>query len=220
MAHNPSMGSSAARAHHDVCALAQADLALDELAAELSAVLSGVIPHEGYCLIGFDPISGLRTFHTGRNALVGDPTRMVHNETVEHDLHRFTDLARRGSPIGTLGGGGPGEARSPRLHEVLAGQGFSRELRLALRSGTTLSAYARAGRYRRHCPPAWQSSARTTLPRPSAPRRQSGSAIFRWTPMSRCHTAYCRRRRPPATNMAYSPTISPGSAPGQGVGSA
>ena len=138
MAHNPSMGSSAARAHHDVCALAQADLALDELAAELSAVLSGVIPHEGYCLIGFDPISGLRTFHTGRNALAGDPTRMVHNETVEHDLHRFTDLARRGSPIGTLGGGGPGEARSPRLHEVLAGQGFSRELRLALRSGTTL----------------------------------------------------------------------------------
>jgi len=132
------MASSAARTHHHVCALVQADLALDELGAELSAALIGVVPHEGYCLIGFDPISGLRTFQTARNTLVGDPRRLVHNETVEHDLHRFTDLARRGTPVGTLGGGGPGEARSPRLHEIIAEQGFSRELRLALRSGTTL----------------------------------------------------------------------------------
>src|SRR5262249_33136274 len=132
------MASSAARTHHHVCALVQADLALDELGAELSAALIGVVPHEGYCLIGFDPISGLRTFQTARNTLVGDPRRLVHNETVEHDLHRFTDLARRGTPVGTLGGGGPGEARSPRLHEIIAEQGFRRELRLALRSGTPL----------------------------------------------------------------------------------
>jgi DNA-binding CsgD family transcriptional regulator len=57
---------------------------------------------------------------------------------VEHDLHRFTDLARRADPVGTLGGGIPGEARSPRLHEILRPQGFSRELRLALRGGGTL----------------------------------------------------------------------------------
>jgi hypothetical protein len=57
---------------------------------------------------------------------------------VEHDLHRFADLARRVTPVGTLGGGGAGEARSPRLHEILAEQGFSRELRLALRTGSTL----------------------------------------------------------------------------------
>ena len=55
---------------------------------------------------------------------------------MEHDLHRFTDLARRADPVGTLGGGIPGEARSPRLREILRPQGFSRELRLALRGGT------------------------------------------------------------------------------------
>ena len=119
-------------------ALARADLPLHELGAELSAALSGPVPHEGYCLIGFDPVSGLRTFNTYRNTLVGDPTRLVRNETLEHDLHRFADLARRPSPVGTLGGGGPGEERSVRLHELLAEQGFSRELRLALCGRGTL----------------------------------------------------------------------------------
>jgi hypothetical protein len=83
-------------------------------------------------------MSGLRTCHTDRDSLAGSPAQLVGNETVQHDLHRFTDLARRPSPVGTLGGGGPGEARSPRLHEILAGQGFGRELRLALRSRGTL----------------------------------------------------------------------------------
>jgi DNA-binding CsgD family transcriptional regulator len=128
------MAPSATQACRHVTALVQAELPLDELGAELSAALSRLVPHEGYCLIGFDPVSGLRTFSTYRNSLVGSPARLVHNETVEHDLHRFTDLARRPSPIGTLGSGAPGEERSPRLHEILAEQGFSRELRLALRS--------------------------------------------------------------------------------------
>jgi hypothetical protein len=65
------MASSADRAYRHVSALARADLALDELGAELSAALSGVVPHEGYTLIGFDPMSGLRAFQTDRNTLVG-----------------------------------------------------------------------------------------------------------------------------------------------------
>jgi DNA-binding CsgD family transcriptional regulator len=128
------MASSAAQAHRHVTALARAGLPLDELGAELSAALSGLIPHEGYCLIGFDPVSGLRTFHTARDTLEDVEARLVRNEVVEHDLHRFIDLARRPNPVGTLGGGAPGEERSARLHELLAEQGFSRELRLALRS--------------------------------------------------------------------------------------
>jgi len=131
------MAPSATQAHGHVVALASADLPLDELGAELSAALRGLIPHEGYCLIGFDPISGLRAFQTARDALNVNVARLVLNETVEHDLHRFTDLASRPSPVGTLGGA-PGEAQSPRLHELLHPQGFSGELRLALRGGGTL----------------------------------------------------------------------------------
>jgi DNA-binding CsgD family transcriptional regulator len=137
-AHHVLMAPSTTQAYRHLTALAQAELPLDELGAELSAALSGLVPHEGYCLIGFDPVSGLRAFSTDRNTLTGDPARLVHNETVEHDLHRFTELALRPSPVGTLGGGAPGEDRSPRLHEILADQGFGRELRLALRSRSTL----------------------------------------------------------------------------------
>jgi DNA-binding CsgD family transcriptional regulator len=134
------MAPSTSQAYRHVTALAQADLPLDELGAELSDALTGLIPHEGFSLIGLDPVSGLRTFAIERNMLKGEDleARLVHNETAEHDLHRFTDLARRPSPVGTLGGGAPGEERSPRLHEMLAEQGFSRELRLALRGRSTL----------------------------------------------------------------------------------
>ena len=130
------MASSTGQVHRQVTALAAADLPVPELGAELSAALGGLVPHEGYCLIGFDPVSGLRAFQTGRDALGAHGARLVRNETVEHDLHRFTDLARRADPVGTLGI--PGEARSPRLHEILRPQGFSSELRLALRGGGTL----------------------------------------------------------------------------------
>jgi DNA-binding CsgD family transcriptional regulator len=133
------MAPTAPQAYRHVTALAQADLPLHELGAELSAALYGLVPHEGFSLIGFDPVSGLRTFATERNMLKGDlEARLVHNETVEHDLHRFADLASRPNPVGTLGGGSPGEERSPRLHELLAEQGFSHELRLALRGRGTL----------------------------------------------------------------------------------
>jgi DNA-binding CsgD family transcriptional regulator len=132
------MASPAWQAHRQVTALATADLPLGELGTELSAALRGLVPHEGYCLIGFDPVSGLRTFQTARNALNDHGPRLVRNETVEHDLHRFTDLTRRADPVGTLGGGTPGEAQSPRLHEILRPHGFSSELRLALRADGTL----------------------------------------------------------------------------------
>lgn len=132
------MALTARQAHRQVTALATADLPLDELGAEVSAALRGLVPHDGYCLIGFDPVSGLRAFQTARDALNANAARLVRNETAEQDLHRFTDLAHRAVPVGILGGGTPGEARSPRLHEILRPQGFSRELRLALRAGGTL----------------------------------------------------------------------------------
>jgi DNA-binding CsgD family transcriptional regulator len=127
------MASATVQARDQLAALARADLSAGELGGELSAALSGAVPHEGYCLIGFDPVSGLRVFTVSRDAVADSYERLWHNETVEHDLHRFTDLGQRLDPVGTLGGGGPGEARSQRLHEILPEHGFSRELRLALR---------------------------------------------------------------------------------------
>jgi DNA-binding CsgD family transcriptional regulator len=132
------MTLSAGQAYRHVTAVTQADLPLPELGAELSAALSGLVPHEGYCLIGFDPISGMRAFQTARNTLSVGMAHLVRNETVEHDLHRFADLARRPDPVGILGGGAPGEEQSPRLHELLRPDGFSGEMRLALRGGDTL----------------------------------------------------------------------------------
>ena len=155
------------QAHDHVVALGSAALPLDELGAELSAALRGLVPHEGYCLIGFDPISGLRAFQTSRDALRVNMARLVHNETVEHDLHRFTDLASRPSPVGTLGGGGPGEAQSPRLHELLHPQGFSGELRLALRGGGTL--WGALGLMREHRRPPFsdeEAAAATAIAQP------------------------------------------------------
>jgi DNA-binding CsgD family transcriptional regulator len=127
------MASATVQARDQLAALARADLSAGELGGGLSAALSRAVPHEGYCLIGFDPVSGLRVFTVSRDAVADSYERLWHNETVEHDLHRFTDLGQRLDPVGTLGGGGPGEPRSQRLHEILPEHGFSRELRLALR---------------------------------------------------------------------------------------
>jgi DNA-binding CsgD family transcriptional regulator len=113
--------------------LATSDLGLTELGAALSHIVHAVVPHDGYSFIGFDPVSCLRIFHTAENALDGMERELVHNEYVEHDLHRFTDLAERKVPVGTLGGGGRDETLSPRLHELLPVHGFARELRVSLR---------------------------------------------------------------------------------------
>jgi hypothetical protein len=98
------MASATVQARDQLAALARADLSAGELGGGLSAALSRAVPHEGYCLIGFDPVSGLRVFTVSRDAVADSYERLWHNETVEHDLHRFTDLGQRLDPVGTLGG--------------------------------------------------------------------------------------------------------------------
>lgn len=65
------MAIAAARVCTNLADLACADLPLAELGAAVSATLCRLAPHEGFCLIGFDPVSGLRSFQTASNALVG-----------------------------------------------------------------------------------------------------------------------------------------------------
>ena len=135
------MRAPADRIRMAISDIAARDLDLGELGVELSAAIARVLPHEGYSLIGFDPISGLRTFHTSRNGLRDVERELVHNETVDRDLHRFVDLVRQPRPVGLLGNGGAEERYSTRPHDLLPLNGYAHELRLAIhRRGTLFGA--------------------------------------------------------------------------------
>jgi len=106
-----------------------------DFADETLASVATVLPHDGYCIFGVDPASGLRSFNLSRNGLDGVSGRLAYNETRERDVNRYAELARRSVPAGILGGSAR-EPRSPRLHDILHPAGFRSELRLALRTDT------------------------------------------------------------------------------------
>ena len=93
------------------------------------------IGFDGYCLFGVDPLSGLRSVMFSKHGLEVPTARLVRNETVEHDLNRYVDLARGPRHAGLLVRGSSGGPRSPRLYDILRPEGYASELRLALISG-------------------------------------------------------------------------------------
>ncbi|MEJ7745002.1 MAG: hypothetical protein WKF73_22190 [Nocardioidaceae bacterium] len=93
---------------------------------------SRAVGFDGYCLFGVDPVTGLRTVMFSRYGLTASTDRLVYNETVEHDLNRYLELACRPGMAGLLAAGVAAEPRSPRLHEILRTDGYTSELRLAL----------------------------------------------------------------------------------------
>lgn len=96
---------------------------------------AGAVGFDGYCMFAVDPLTGLRTMMFGRNGLRVPTARLVHNETIEHDVNRYADLISSGRKVGILAPGGPSEPKSPRLHEILRPEGYRSELRLVLVSG-------------------------------------------------------------------------------------
>ncbi len=46
---------------------------------------------DGYCLFGVDPLTSLRSVMFSRHGLKVSTERLVHNETVEHDVNRYSD---------------------------------------------------------------------------------------------------------------------------------
>jgi DNA-binding CsgD family transcriptional regulator len=90
---------------------------------------------DGYCLFAVDPVTGLRCAMYSEHGLTVPTERLVHNETVEHDLNRYTELIRRPGHVGTLAMCTVPEPPSPRLHEILRPEGYLSELRLALVDG-------------------------------------------------------------------------------------
>ena len=92
--------------------------------------LGRVIGHDGYCLFGVDPATGLRSVMFSRYGLSAPTEVLLRNETVEDDANRYADLQRAAVPAGVLS---PTDTpRSRRLHEILPADGYHSELRLAL----------------------------------------------------------------------------------------
>jgi DNA-binding CsgD family transcriptional regulator len=102
------------------------------LADRAVRALGRVVGHDGYCLFGVDPTTGLRSVMFSRHGLTVPSEVLLHNETVERDANRYVDLARAPAPVGTLTP--TGTPRSRRLHELLPHDGYRGELRLALTS--------------------------------------------------------------------------------------
>ena len=106
---------------------------LTQLGDALSHGLGTAVPHDGWALARFDPVSGVRTLSDSRHALRSvTQERLAINEVVDRDAIRFTDLVRRAVPAGVLGGAAS-DKRSARLHELMRPEGFGSELRVCLR---------------------------------------------------------------------------------------
>lgn len=105
----------------------------DAFGEQVLSAVRRMVPFDGYCLIGLDPCTGMRSFMFSRNGLDGMAARLAMNEAVEHDAHRYLDLARAAVPVGVLNVTERSRLPSPRLHEILRPAGFSSELRLVLR---------------------------------------------------------------------------------------
>src|SRR4051794_26075045 len=61
-----------------------------------------VVGHDGYCLFGVDPTSGLRSVMFSHHGLTAPTEVLVRNETVERDANRYLELARAVVPVGVL----------------------------------------------------------------------------------------------------------------------
>jgi DNA-binding CsgD family transcriptional regulator len=98
----------------------------------VSAAVGTVLPFDGWCLLGMDPRSGLRTFQFGRHG-VERTAEMAYNEALQPDVNKYAALAKAKLPAGWLAKGHPLAGESVRFNEILRPQGFGSEVRLALR---------------------------------------------------------------------------------------
>ena len=116
--------------------LAQTGCADLPFADGVTRSLNNAIGFDGYCLFAVDPITGLRSAMFSEHGLKVPTERLVHNETVEHDVNRYSELIRRQGHVGVLSLRHAPEPHSPRLHEIMRPEGYVSELRLVLVAGS------------------------------------------------------------------------------------
>jgi DNA-binding CsgD family transcriptional regulator len=103
-----------------------------EFGEAVADAVRSVLPFDSWCLLGLDPATGLRTFQFGRGG-TEHTAEMAKNEAFQDDVNKYADLGRAQVPAGWLARDHPRAATSARFHEILRPQGYSSELRLALR---------------------------------------------------------------------------------------
>jgi len=129
------MGGDLAAARAEVANLVGQPLDAAEFSHEINAVLMKTLPFDGWCLVGMDPDTGLRTAHfSGRGT--EQTAEMACNEALMRDVNRYQDLAVAPTPAAWLSRDHPAAKRSFRLNEILLPQGFDSEVRLVLRDRT------------------------------------------------------------------------------------
>lgn len=104
----------------------------DELGGLVSATVRSLVEFDGWCLLGLDPDSWLRTFQFGGHG-VEVTVDNARNEWLMTDVNQYADLARQKTPAGWLSDEHPAAATSFRMNEILRPQGVSSELRMVLR---------------------------------------------------------------------------------------
>lgn len=105
-----------------------------DFADSVMGAVGQVVGFDGYCLLGLDPATGLRSSMFSRHGLDGVADLLAYNEGVEADVNKYAELASAPRPIGLLSGGPGRRTYSPRLEEIMRPAGFASELRLVLRS--------------------------------------------------------------------------------------
>jgi DNA-binding CsgD family transcriptional regulator len=102
-----------------------------ELGAELSRFVGRTIPHDGYLLVGLDPVTGAGCFVASRHAYSGEARRRLEIEEAA-----LTGPSPWRSPRPVLAVG-PGAAvqHGRRVREIMAAEGIGAALRVAVRWG-------------------------------------------------------------------------------------
>jgi DNA-binding CsgD family transcriptional regulator len=98
----------------------------------MSAAVRRLLPYDGWCLVGLDPHTGLRTFQLGQHGIEQRTAELARNESLMPDVNKYTDLAHSPSPAAWLSTDHPLAPSSYRLNELMRPQGFHSEIRLVL----------------------------------------------------------------------------------------
>jgi DNA-binding CsgD family transcriptional regulator len=126
------------RARREIDRLVHRGLTVPALARAVTPVLAQAVPFEGTCLLTLDPATLLPTAEVVEHGLPGAAmVRLSEIELREHDVNKFTALARAPRPAAGLAEATEGELdRSLRQRELRRPEGFEDELRTVLADAT------------------------------------------------------------------------------------